>query len=215
MGRWQAIRWLAVALLASMTIHAGAMDVRVLMLAEGRALLSVDGKQHMVRAGNRSPEGLLLIAADQRQAVVEWQGERKTLRLDRGIASHFTGADKVRVSIGAGAGGHHFAQGHINGFAVEFMVDTGATAVSMNYLMAERLGLNYRAGKPVMMNTANGVKEAWLVILDRVAVGNLEYTHIEGVVSSTRSPDVILLGNSFLGKVDLRVENGLMILQQK
>lgn len=197
------------------SLSAAAVDIKVLMLSEQKALLAIDGKQRMVQQGEQTPEGITLVMADQQRAVIEWQGERQTLTLNRHIASGFRGAEKSQVSIASHSGGHHHTPGRINGLPVDFMVDTGATLVSMNYLAAERLGIDYRAGKPVKIHTANGVADAFRVVLNRVAVGTIELNQIDGVVSTTSSPEVILLGNSYLGKVDLRIEGGVMFLQQK
>lgn len=209
------LRWIIAGCVVVFSLQAFAVEVRVLMLSEQKALLSIDGKQRMVQEGSKTPEGITLVSADQQRAVVEWQGERQTLQLNRQIASRFNGAEKAQVSIASSKNGHHLATGRINGFPVDFMVDTGATLVSMNYLTAERLGIDYRAGLPVKIHTANGVADAFRVVLNRVAVGTIELNQIDGVVSTTSSPEVILLGNSYLGKVDLRVEGGVMFLQQK
>lgn len=209
------LRWMIAVCVVVFSLQASAVDVRVLMLSEQKALLSIDGKQRMVQEGSKTPEGVVLVSANQQRAVIEWQGERKTLQLNRQIASRFNGAEKSQVSIASNKSGHHFTPGRINGFPVDFMVDTGATLVSMNYLTAERLGIDYRAGRPVKIHTANGVADAFRVVLNRVAVGTIELNQIDGVVSTTSSPEVILLGNSYLGKVDLRVEGGVMFLQQK
>ena len=96
-------------------------------------------------------------------------------------------------------------------FAVEFMVDTGATAVSMNYLIAERLGLNYRAGKPVMMNTANGSAPGWLFKLNTVRVGDVTAYDIDAVVTPAAMP-MVLLGNSFLNRFSMRRDGDTMML---
>lgn len=209
------LRWIVLGLLSILSAGAVALEVKVLMLTEGRALLEIEGKQRLTAEGKRTPEGVLLVSVDRQRAIIEWQGERKSLGLNRQIASTFTGAEKIQVSIASRTGGHHYTPGRINGFPVEFMVDTGATAVSMNYLEAERLGIDYRAGRPVSIKTANGIADAFLVTLNRVAVGSLELHQIDGIVSTTDSPGIILLGNSYLGSVDLRVEGGVMFLQQK
>jgi len=101
-----------------------ALDVHATMLSEGKALLVIDGKQQLLTEGKRSKEGVLLVSASPRQAVVEWQGQRKTLMLHRHIASQFSQVEKTSVSLPARANGHHYASGTINGSAVEFMVDT-------------------------------------------------------------------------------------------
>lgn len=192
-----------------------ALEIQVQMLAEGRALLQIDGKQRMLRSGARSPEGVLLVSADQQQAVIEVDGARRSLKLNRQISTKFSPAEKSEVRIASGRGGHYVTPGRINGMPVNFMVDTGATTVAMNYLEAERLGIDYRGGTPITVSTANGRAKAFLVTLNRVAVGDIELNQVSATVSTTTSPEVILLGNSYLAKVDFRIDQGVLLLQAK
>ena len=62
-----------------------------------------------------------------------------------------------RIVLSASSGGHFLTQGGINGRAVQFMVDTGATSVAMGQAEAERLGIDYRAGRMGRGSTANGL----------------------------------------------------------
>lgn len=194
---------------------ATAMDIQVRMLARGSALLEIDGKQRMLRDGNKSPEGVLLVSSDGKKAVIEVDGKRQALTLTKRIATNFTTAQKSVVRIASTHGGHYVTPGRINGMPVEFMMDTGATMIAMNYVVAERLGIDYRAGRPIKVNTANGVAQAYEVILSSVSIGDLEVQQIRAAVSSTEFPQVILLGNSYLGKVDMQVDNGVLLLQSR
>ena len=69
------------------------------------------------------------------QANVQFTGDGVTTWRDEG---------GTRWLLTAGSGGHFYSQGAINGRAVQFVVDTGATAVSLGQSDAERIGLNYR-----------------------------------------------------------------------
>lgn len=191
------------------------LDIEAKMLAQGSAILVIDGQQRMLREGNKSPEGVLLVSADGKQAVLEIEGKRKTISLSRGIANQFKAADKTEIRIASGAGGHYQTKGLINGTPVNFLVDTGATAIAMNHFEAERLGIDYRAGSQIVMNTANGTVKAFQVVLSSVSVGNIVAHQITAVVSSTDSPSVVLLGNSYLSKVDLKIDQGVLVLKEK
>ena len=185
------------------------------MLAQGSALLEVDGKSRMLRVGARSPEGVLLVSADNKQAVVEVEGKRKTIQLSRGISTKFQTADKTEIRIASGQGGHYWTKGLINGMSANFLVDTGATAIAMNHFEAERLGIDYRGGTPITVNTANGAAKAFLVTLSSVSIGNIVVRQVQAAVSTTDSPTEILLGNSYLSKVDLRIDQGVLVLTEK
>jgi aspartyl protease family protein len=192
-----------------------AQQIEVKMLAQGSALLVIDGKQRMLREGVTSPEGVKLITADGKQVVVDINGQRETLTLNRRISTAFKRAEKAEMRIASGHGGHYFVQGKINSQAVDFMVDTGATDIAMNYLEAERLGIDYRAGRPISVRTANGIAKAFLITLPKVSVGDIELHQVSANVSTTRSPDIILLGNSFLGRLDMSVVDGVLVLKEK
>jgi len=192
-----------------------AIEIEAKMLAQGSAVFIIDGKQHMLREGARSPEGVLLVSADGKQAVVEVDGKRKSLSLSHSIGNQFKRADKAEVRIASSEGGHYHTKGLINGSAVDFLVDTGATIIAMNHFEAERLGIDYRGGTQIMVNTANGASKAFLVTLNNVAVGNIVVHQVEAAVSNSDSPSVVLLGNSYLSKVDLKIDQGVLVLKEK
>lgn len=202
-------------LLISFAAPGWAMSVVVEGLFNGGAILQVDGKRHMLRAGERSPEGILLVSADMqaRNATLEIAGEQQVVGLSRRIGTRFAEAEKPQVRIQSGKGGHYYTPGRINGHAVNFMVDTGATAVAMNLPTAQRLGINYRAGQQVSVSTASGVASGYRVLLDSVRVGAIEVKKVEAIVSMGDFPTDTLLGNSYLDQVDLRRESGVLVME--
>jgi aspartyl protease family protein len=206
---------LLLSICALFSSQVGALELQVKMLAKGTAVINVDGKQRMLREGAISPEGVKLIAADGAQAVVEVEGKREVLKLNRKISTQFAQAEKVEVRIASAEGGHYFTHGKINGVSVQFMVDTGATGIAMNHIEAERIGIDYRAGTSISVNTANGIIQAYSVVLSRVSVGNIELNQVTAAVSTTDSPEVILLGNSYLGKLDMSIVSGVLVLKEK
>jgi aspartyl protease family protein len=46
-------------------------------------------------------------------------------------------------------------------------------------------------------------------------VGDIELNQVTAAVSTTESPEVILLGNSYLGKVNMSIANGVLVLTEK
>jgi len=192
-----------------------ALEIEAKMLAQGSAVLQIDGKQRMLREGSRSPEGVLLVSADGKQAVIEVEGKRKSLTMSRQISTQFKAADKTEIRIASGQGQHYRTKGLINGIPVNFFVDTGATTIAMNHFEAERLGIDYRAGTPITVSTANGNAPAFIVTLSTVSVGNIVAHQVQAAVSTTDSPDEVLLGNSYLSKVDLKIDQGVLVLKEK
>jgi len=182
-----------------------------------RALLIVDGSAPKAVAPGDSHKGVRVVSTAGDQAVVEFNGRRQTLRVGEAPASvGSTGAapsgDKIVLT--AGSGGHFMTEGGINGRAAYFMVDTGATSVSIGAAEADRLGLDYKSGHPVRLNTANGVTAGWRVMLASVRVRDVEVRNVEAVVSQQPMP-YVLLGNSFLGRFQMRRENDQMVLERR
>ena len=106
------------------------------------------------------------------------------------------------------------SDGQINGRIVRFMVDTGATAVSISAAEADRIGLKYQNGDRVQMNTANGVVPGWRMTLNNVRLGDVSISGVDAVITPASMP-YVLLGNSFLGRFQMNRTNDQMILDRR
>ena len=116
----------------------------VLGLFKNKAIVKVDGKQRILSVGKMSPEGILLISANSKEAVLEIEGVRNTYTLGAHIGGKFKKPKGGKIStIAPDANGMYWVSGSINGFQVSFVVDTGATLISMNKHQAKRIGLKY------------------------------------------------------------------------
>ena len=181
-----------------------------------RALLVIDGKQVVVPAGGSS-QGVRVVSVQGSQAVVEVGGKRQTLVIGAAQVNLGGGAapgSGTTIVLTAGTGGHFQTQGSINGHPVSFLVDTGATAVSMSTADAKRVGIDYEKGMPVGIQTANGTMRGWRVTLDRVRVGDVEIYGVDGTVAERDMP-YVLLGNSFLNRFQMKRENDRMTLERR
>ena len=125
-----------------------------------------------------------------------------------------SGAGNSRIVLTADARGHFVTGGSINGKTVEFMVDTGATALAIGHAEADRIGLDYQSGRPVGLRTANGVVRGWQIHVDKVRVGNVTVHNVETVVTPIPMP-FVLLGNSFLNHFSMRREGSQMTLEKR
>jgi aspartyl protease family protein len=84
----------------------------------------------------------------------------------------------------------------------------------MNRNEARRLGIDYIVeGEPAYVQTASGVSEAYRVQLETIAVGKIKLNNIDAIVVEGDSPEEILLGMSFLGRLSVKHENEVMSLQ--
>jgi len=196
---------------------AWAQGVQLAGLAGGKALLVINGEAPRFLSPGQTVGGVRLIELSADSALVEVAGERRTLRLGQapiGMSAAATASAGNRVVLEAGPGGHFITAGQINGKHVQFMVDTGATAVSLGRPDAERIGLKPSDGKPVQMNTANGVVLGYQVRLSSVKVGDATLYEVPAVVMPMPMP-YVLLGNSFLSRFQLKRDNTQLILEKR
>jgi len=196
-----------------MAIPALAADVNVVGLFSGKAMVSIDGgKQRMLSAGQTTPEGVRLISADSSSATFEIDGKRQTLSLGQRIFSEFRSSGKPTVSLAADARGHFFTMGSINGASTRFMVDTGASVISMSSAEAKRLGISYLGGERGYSSTANGVVPVYAVVLNNVKLGDIVLNQVEGMVHEGDALTITLLGMSFLKRLEMKREGTTMTL---
>ncbi|MBL4827642.1 MAG: TIGR02281 family clan AA aspartic protease [Spongiibacteraceae bacterium] len=192
-----------------------ALDVQVQGLFKGAAVLLIDGKQRLLRAGKRSPEGVLLIHADRKHAIVEIQGKRHDLSLSRRITSSYQAVEKIEVAIPRNATNQYISNAMINGKRIKVLVDTGATSVALSSKDAERLNIDYQNGQKSQVVTASGVAKAYTVLLKRISVGGLTVSGVSAVVIEGAYPVTVLLGMTYLNHVSLREQGGTLYLKSK
>ena len=203
--------------LALVSASGYAADITVTALFTGKAVLIIDGgKPRTMSAGQTTPEGVKLVSATSEAAVIEYEGRRQTLGVGHGtrVASAPAASTSGRTTILADSRGHFFTTGSINGVAVRFMVDTGATTVSLSSADATKLGINYRSGKRATAQTANGPIAVFVVQLDNVRVGDITLTNVVGTVSEGPS-HVALLGMSFLNRTQMNRDGDTLTLVRR
>ena len=120
------------------------------------------------------------------------------------------GEDRT-VTLARGIDGHYRAEALINGHKVDVLVDTGATGVAVSQHVADRLGLPH--GAAVRTVTANGDSVAYMTRLDSVKLGGVEAHDVGALIAPGLAGDV-LLGMSFLGRMDVRLYQGTMTIKQ-
>jgi aspartyl protease family protein len=180
-----------------------------------KALLMIDGAPRTVAAGS-TVQGVKLVSVSGGAAVVEVKGKRIALALG-GAQINIGGKPSgggTQIVLTAGSGGHFFTTGSINGKAAQFMVDTGATYVSMGADEAERLGIDYRSGQRGMTSTANGAMAAYKITLASVRVGDVQLYNVEALVGQGPMSQV-LLGTSFLTRFQMKRENDTLTLSKR
>ena len=150
-------------------------------------------------------------------AVVEVQGKRVALALG-GAQVNLGGVPSAgggtRIVLTADGGGHFFTGGAVNGKPVRFVVDTGATFVSMGADQARELGVDYAKGERGYSNTANGPMAVYKVKLASVRIGDVQLYDVDGLVGQQPMP-AILLGNSFLTRFQMKRDNDTLTLTKR
>lgn len=183
-----------------------------------KALLVINGGAPKALAAGDEHKGVKVVSVSSETTVVDVGGQRQTVRLGGAPVSlggsGGGGSSGSQIVLTAGSGGHFMTQGSINGKAIEFMVDTGATTISLSADDARRIGIKYENGQKVMSQTANGTRVVHVVRLDRVRIKDVEVYDVEAVVGDAPMP-FALLGNSFLTRFQMKRENDIMTLSKK
>ncbi|HWA38863.1 MAG TPA: TIGR02281 family clan AA aspartic protease [Burkholderiales bacterium] len=197
---------------------AQAADVSLIgVIGNKAAVLAIDGGEpKTVKVGQRW-NGIAVVSVEKSQAVVEIDGVKRTLALGQHYRSGAGGGSssgRDSVTLAPSEGGHFMADGSINGVAVRFVVDTGASYIALPGAQAQAMGIDYRRAPRGSAQTANGEVTAYRVRFDTVRVGNIEVNAVDGIVIEQGLP-VALLGMSFLNRVDMRREGDRMTLLKR
>lgn len=196
-----------------------AAEVELAGIFGRRAVVVVNGGAPQTLAvGQRTREGVRLVEIRDTSAVIDVDGTHRQVFFGGGpvrmgdASSAQSGSPTMRLA--SDSRGHYWAQGAVNGASVRFMVDTGATLVAISADEAKRAGVDYRAGRPIQISTANGIITAYLVTLDRISIGGIVLHGVEASVHES-GLGVALLGMSFIKRLDMRREADQLVLHKR
>ncbi|MGD8476926.1 MAG: TIGR02281 family clan AA aspartic protease [Burkholderiales bacterium] len=199
-----------------LALPAGATDVRLVGLAENMAILVIDGgRPTMLRVGQTGAGGVKVLAVTSEQATLEVDGERFDLRLGDQPYAPPVATENPSVTLVSNGQGHFLTTGTINGASMRLIVDTGASLIAMGPADAKRAGIDYHSGEKAYASTANGVAEVYRVRLDKVQVGEIILHNVEALVHSSMDMPVVLLGMSFLGRLDMQRRGDTLTLTKR
>lgn len=117
------------------------------------------------------------------------------------------------VVLARNRAGHYLAGGTINGHPVEFLLDTGASDISIPAAVADRLGLE--RGAALSYRTANGTIIGYITQLDRVSIGTVERRKVRASINPHMEGEEVLLGMSFLGSLEFSQRDGELTIRQR
>ena len=191
-------------------------QIEVMALFKNKAMVSINNKQHLLKVGESAVSGIKLIKATSKYAVLDVNGKRAKYTLGNRVRASYSKAEKKKVIIYSDARGMYKTVGSINGYPVDFLVDTGASVVAINSTTAKRLGIQYKLkGEETIVATASGNALAFSVSLDQVKVGELMLRNIDAVIIEGNDPKTPLLGMSYLGRLSLNNEGQTLELEEK
>lgn len=208
------MRHCSAALLATCCMAVQAADIALVGLLPGKALVVIDGgKRQTLTVGEKTAGGVKLLSIESGAAVFEVDGKQRRIQIGQSVVSSAS-AEKPALTLIADGRGHYSVQGSINGTWMNFLVDTGATFISLGASDARRAGIDPSKGIPGITQTANGQVRVWKVKLHNVKIGSITLSNVDATVHEQNMP-VVLLGMSFLNRMDIRRDGQSMTLTQR
>ena len=191
-----------------------AQDVGLAGVMGSRALLMIDGGEAQAVAIGQSLAGVKVVSVQGDQVVVEIGGKKRPLRVGQHAIGTAAADGSGRIVMTADNQGHFVTTGSVNGVAVRFLVDTGATMISLGASDARRVGVDFNRGQKGMTQTANGQSVVSKVQLDTVRIGDVTLHNVDAVIHQTEMP-VALLGMSFLNRMEMQRDGSTMTLKRR
>ena len=192
-----------------------AADVGLAGLFPGKVLLTINGgTPRIVPVGAQTGEGVRVVSVEGDTATLEIDGKRRTLRVGQNVASQASTGGPQSAVLTADGRGHFLTTGVVNGTSIRFLVDTGASMISLGAGDARRIGIDPGKGEPGIVNTANGQARVSRVKLDSVRVGDIVLNNVDATVHQHDLP-FALLGMSFLNRMEMQRDGDTMTLKKR
>lgn len=119
---------------------------------------------------------------------------------------------KRSVQLESDRRGHYVVSGLVNGQEVAFLVDTGASGVSIPGKVAKKL--NLIPGQTYPVNTANGSILVSGTTISKLAIGELVLENVQASINSSMDGEVGLLGMTYLRHFELIQREGLLTIRE-
>src|SRR4051812_32820531 len=185
-----------------------ATSVMLLSISGERVDLLVNGTvSRSLYRGETSPEGVYVVEVRSDSTLIEVEG--KSFRLVPGSST------MPSAVLQADARGHFVVEVAINGTPIRAIVDTGASSVALNVDDARRMGVDLIGAPSIAVQTAAGPRRALRAKLASVQLGEILLQNVEAVVSEGNDLPVVLLGMSFLNRLDMQRTGKTLILTRR
>ena len=193
---------------------AGAQDVGLAGVMGSKAMLMINGSEPQSVAIGQSLDGVKVVSVQGDQVVVEIGGRKRPLRVGQHAIGAAAADGSGKVIMTADNQGHFYTTGTVNGVSVRFLVDTGATMISLGASDARRIGLDFNRGQKGMTQTANGQSVVSKIQLDTVRIGDVSLHNVDALIHQTEMP-MALLGMSFLNRMEMQRDGSTMTLKKR
>jgi len=192
----------------------GAQDVGLAGVMGSKAMLMINGSEPQSVAVGQSLDGVKVVSVQGDQVVVEIGGRKRPLRVGQHAIGTVAADGAGKVIMTADNQGHFYTTGTVNGVSVRFLVDTGATMISLGASDARRIGLDFNRGQKGMTQTANGQSVVSKIQLDTVRIGDVTLHNVDALIHQTEMP-MALLGMSFLNRMEMQRDGSTMSLKKR
>lgn len=138
--------------------------------------------------------------------------EKNKRNPNQDVSTQVLGNGEKEVVLESSSYGHYIATGKINNSKVIFLVDTGASYVSVPESVANKIGLI--KGAEMLVSTANGTISVFATTLDEVSIGDIKLYNIRADINPYMEGDKILLGMSFLRDLSITHQGDQLTIRQ-
>lgn len=191
-----------------------AQEVGLAGIIGSKALLKIDGGAPRAVPVGATVDGVKVVSVQGEQVVVEINGRKRPLKVGQNAVGVAASSDSDRLVLQADGQGHFFTTGTINGVSVRFLVDTGASMISLGASDARRMGLDFNRGQKGISQTANGQVVVSKIQLDNVRIGGMTLHQVDAVIHQTDLP-IALLGMSVLNRMEMQRDGSTMTLKKR
>jgi aspartyl protease family protein len=174
----------------------------------------MDEHEHKPDFSQRIGKSFVLLAWLVGLALLSWlfaDLEQTEKNPNQSVQTHITADGQRAVTLTRNRFGHYVSNGKINGRKVTFLLDTGASDVSIPESLAYELDLE--RGPEQRYQTANGLITGYLTRIDRISIGDIELYDVRASINPNSTDDDILLGMSFLNQLEYTQQGNQLILR--
>ncbi len=191
-----------------------AQDVGLAGVMGSKAMLMINGGEPQAVPIGQALDGVKVLAIQGELVTIEIGGKKRPLRVGQHAVGAGSGDGSGKITMTADVQGHFYTTGTINGTSVRFLVDTGATMISLGATDARRIGLDFNRGQKALSNTANGQVVVSKVQVDTVRIGDVTLHNIDALIHQNEMP-IALLGMSFLNRMEMQRDGSTMTLKKR